>query len=437
VIAGRGAAGCAATALGLVLAALVPRLGPALTTYQPSNDAAEHLLIARSLARGDGFTMPIRVRDVSGGPAVHEAFADRAPLYPALLSVPVRLGFGAQGWPDPRLQLLGAVLAALCAPLAACLSAELCRRHGLDGWSRLWAIVGAGLVVAWCPSLVRASIHLWAEPLGLLLVLAAARLDLALDDDRRRWRLAALVGVIGGLARFARPEAWVLVLLLLARAVWRARGAPEKRLDALALVVALVLVNVAGVATTGVVAPQLFLLEVGHYEDAMGVGAAPIAPTLATVISAVVANLGDQLGYLVLPKNAWLVLPLAAVALLRPGGRSPLHAWAIAFVLATAGVWSTNDPQRFTIAPLALLAPVALIEAELWRRDLVPGRRLPCALLAGSLVLVLGYAAGRELRGRGPEPPPVVVAQEGVPALADPWSYALVTGRSATLARQR
>lgn len=424
-------------ALILFLAALAPRVGPALAEYQPSNDAAEHLLIARSLARGEGFTLQIRVRDVDGGPAVHDAFAERAPLYPALLSVPVRLGVGAEGWPDPRLQLLGVVLAALCAPLAAWLAAALCRRHGLEGWSAVWPIVGAGLVVAWCPSLVRASIHLWAEPLGLLLVLAAARLDLALDDRRERWHVAALVGVIGGLARFARPEAWVLVPLLLARAAWRARGEPERRREALALVITLALVNVVGVAATGVVAPQLFLLEVRHYEDAMGLGAAPIAPTLATMIGGFLTNLGDQLGYLLLPKNAWFVLPIAGVALLRPGGRSTLHAWAIAFVLATAGVWSTNDPQRFSIAPLALLAPVALIEAELWRRELFPGRRLPFALLAGSLVLVLGYAAGRELRGRGPPPAPTVVAQEGVPALADPWSYALVTGRSATFARER
>jgi hypothetical protein len=415
------------------MAAAAPRLGPALAAYQPSNDAAEHLLLARSLARGEGFTLPIRVRDVGGGPAVHEAFAERAPLYPALLSLPVRAGVGAEGWPDPRLQLLGVVLAALCAPLAASVAFELARRSGLEGWSAAWVGVGAGLVVAWSPGLVRASIHLWAEPLGLLLVLAAARLDLALDEEGGGWRLAALAGLIGGLARFARPEAWVVVPLLLARAAWRARGATERRGEALALVGALALVNVVGVVATGVLAPQLFLLEVRHYEDAMGLAAAPAAPTLAGVLEGVVRNLAGQLGYLLLPKNAWFVLPLAGLALLRPGGRSAVHAWAIAFVLATAGVWSTHDPHRFTIAPLALLAPVALLEAELWRRELWPGRRLPIALLGGSLVLVLGYAAGRELRGRGPERPPDVIAQEGVPALADPWSYALLTGRPAVL----
>lgn len=433
----------------LLLAALAPRVGPALRAYQPSNDAAEHLLIARSLARGDGFTLPIRVRDVDGGPAVHDAYPERAPLYPWLLSIPVRLGVGAAGWPDPRLQLLGVALAALCAPLAASLAVELARRRGLGAGGQVVVAAGAGLVVAWAPSLVRASIHLWAEPLGLLLVLGAARLDLALD--RGGTGRAALAGLVGGLARFARPEAWVVAPLLLLRAVVRVRRERARWREVVALGGALTAVNVAGVAATGVVAPQLFLLEVRRFEDAMGAGAAPAAPGPVDVLVAVAGNVAEQVEHLLLPKNAWLVLPLALLALLpgRPGAATAgddrtaaagsderwLLGWAACFMLATAGVWATRDPHRFTITPLALLAPVALVEAEAWRRRLWPGRRAVRAALAASLVLVLGHAAGRELRGRGPTPPPEVVAREGAPALGDPWSYALVTGRPAVLAR--
>ncbi|MCO5171472.1 MAG: hypothetical protein M9894_34660 [Planctomycetes bacterium] len=420
----------------LLLAAVAPRVEPALRGYHPSNDAAEHLLIARSLARGEGFTLPIRVRDVDGGPAVHDAYPERAPLYPWLLSAPVRLGIGATGWPDPRLQLLGVGLAALCAPLVASVAAALARARGFGAGGLVVAAAGAGLVVAWAPSLVRASVHLWAEPLGLLLVLGAARLDLALD--RGGPGRAALAGLVGGLARFARPEAWVVAPLLLARAVARARREPGRWSEALALGGALLAVNAAGIAATGVVAPQLFLLEVARFEDAMGAGAAPAAPTLGSVLAAVGGNLAGQLEHLLLPKNAWFVLPLALLALVRRGRGADerwLLAWAAAFVLATAGVWSTRDPHRFTIAPLALLAPVALVEAEAWRRRLWPGRRGPLAAAAASLVLVLGHAAGREARGRGPGPAPEVVAREGAPALDDPWSYALVTGRPAVLAR--
>lgn len=448
--------------LALVVAAAAPRLAPALAGYQPSNDAAEHLLIARSLARGDGFTLPIRVRDVDGGPAVHDAYGERAPLFPWLLSLPVRAGVGAEGWPDPRLQLVGVALAALCAPLAASVAWTLARRRGLGAWSAAWAAVGAGLVVAWAPSLVRASVHLWAEPLGLLLVLLAVRLELAvaapaglvrdvgaqpaapagLARERRGdgVALAFALGVVGALARFARPEAWVVVVLIVAAAVGRARRGEQRWREVAALVAGAALVNAAGVAITGVVAPQLFLLEVRRFEEAMGAGATPPRPGVGEVLRAVASNLAGQLWFLLQPKNAWFALPLAALALVRGAKRATaerwLVAWALAFVAATAGVWSTSDPYRFTIAPLALLAPVALVEALAWARRLWPGRRWPLAVVMATLVLVMGHAAGREMRGRGPAPPPRVTAQEGVVVTDDPWSHALITGGPAVLAAQ-
>lgn len=253
------------------------------------------------------------------------------------------------------------------------------------------------------------------------------------------------LGVVGGLARFARPEAWVLVPLLIVGAVWRARREPGRWGELAGVVAGLALVNVIGAAVTGVIAPQLFLLGVRRYEDAMGLGAAPVRPELVEVVSAVLSNVAGQVWFLIQPKNAWVVLPVAVIAVARrmrsgvrgkqeaqegaPAGEAWLVAWAAAFVLATAGVWSTSDPYRFTIGPLALLAPVAVVEAVGWSR-----RPWQLAVVLGSLVLVMGHAAGREMRGRGPAPAPVVVAQEGVVATPDPWSYALITGRPAVLA---
>jgi hypothetical protein len=439
--------------LGLFVLALAPRVGPALRGYQWSPDGSEYLLLARSLARGDGYVLPVQVRF---GPAVasaaadgvtHSAYGERAPLWPWLLSLPVRAGLGRAGWPDPRLQLLGALLACLAAPLAASIAVALARRQGLGPQSTLLAALCAGLVVAWAPSLVRASIHLWAEPLGVVLALAATRMWLALDPGpgtsqaQSSLGLAAALGVAVGLARFARPEAWVLVpafLVLLAVGAARAPrdAASSARGAAWAAILALVVVNVAGWQITGVLAPQLDLFAVGDYRELMRQGEAgrTTAPGAGEVVAGVARNLASQVGHLLLPKNAFFVLPLALIGARRAAAR-PLVVLAAALGLAAAMVWSTDDPHRFTIAPLCLLAPVAAVEAELLRRRLCPRSPWPLAIYLALLVGLMGHAAGRELRGRPLPPAPTIGAQPGTPSLADPWSYALITGRPARLER--
>lgn len=412
-------------ALAVALLALGPRAGLALQGYWPSNDAAEHLLLARALARGDGFVLPIRVRDVDGGPAVHPAFEERAPLYPLLLAAPVAAGLGWTGWPDPRLQLVNVGLAALAAALAALVAHALARARGLGPWPALLAALAAGLVVAWGPSLLRASLHLWAEPLGLVLVLGAL-----LCEVRGVTSGAAL---LGALARFARPEAWVLTPILVVLALRRSR-----REGAIAAAIALV-VNVVGVACTGVLAPQLALLRVARFEDALGAGARAAAPTAGDVLGGILGNLGAQLSALLEPRTGWLVLPAALLAL-RPGprpGAAACASFSVGLLLATALVWSTRDPHRFGILPLCCLAPLAAVEVEALvgalrrtpdrRRLATPAR----AVWLVGLVLVFGAAARRERRLPAQ---PRVEPRAGTPALKDPWSYALVTGRPALLA---
>lgn len=461
-------AALALLALAVALFALGPRAALALRGYWPSNDAAEHLLLARSLARGDGFVLPIRVRDVDGGPAIHPAFEERAPLYPLLLAAPVAAGVGAAGWPDPRLQLVNVALAALAAALASLVAHALARARGLTPWPALLAALAAGLVVAWGPSLLRASLHLWAEPLGLVLVLGALLAEVRASGrgevetpgertpspaDGTRPRAGApgttageggvgarapmsplLAILLASLARFARPEAWVLTPLLVLLALRRSR-----REGAIAAVAALA-VNVVGIACTGVLAPQLALLRVARFEDALGAGARAAAPTAGDVLSGIAGNLAAQLSALLEPRTGWLVLPAALLALRRgrPGGpaAAACAAFGAGLLLATALVWSTRDPHRFGILPLSCLAPLAAVEVEALvaalRRS--PDRRrlatpVRAVWLVG-LVLVFGAAARRERqvpRPRRVEPLP------GTPVLRDPWSYALVTGRPALL----
>lgn len=470
-------------ALAVALLALGPRAALALRGYWPSNDAAEHLLLARALARGDGFQLPIRVRDVDGGPAVHPAFEERAPLFPLLLAAPVAAGVGWTGWPDPRLQLVNVGLAALAAALAALVAHALARARGLAPWPALLAALAAGLVVAWGPSLLRASLHLWAEPLGLVLVLGALLAQLktslprggspgstrgltwaapsptdgtrprsgpprttvgeggvgAVAPPRSPEALAVaphLAILLAALARFARPEAWVLTPIVVLLALRRSR-----RDGALAAAIALA-VNAVGVAWTGVLAPQLALLRVARFEDALGAGARAAAPTAGDVLSGVAGNLAAQLSALLEPRTGWLVLPaalLAAWPARRAARGAPAAAacgaFGVGLLLATTLVWSTRDPHRFGILPLGCLAPLAAVEVEalagaLRARSGPRARAAVRAVWLVGLVLVLGAAARRERR-LPPRPP--VEPRSGTPTLRDPWSYALATGRPALL----
>lgn len=412
--------------LTVAVLAIIPRVPPTLRGYHPSPDAAEHLLIARSLASGKGFQLPIRVRFNRPAPVVHDAHSERAPLYPLLLSWFV-LRPVEPGWPDPHLQLLNTALCVLAAALACSLTACLGRQRGLRGRPLALATLAGGLAVAWFPFLVRASVHLWAEPLGLVLVLTCARLLVA-DPVRLGWGRITLLGLACGLARFARPEAWILVPLVLG---WEL--AAGRRREVLALGGLALGVNALGVALTGVLAPQLDLLRVAHYEDLMHPsGGAGLSA--ATVAGGALSNLLHQLEAMLLPKNAFLVLPLALLGAGARAGR-PLLLLGGGLVLATAAVWSTDDPSRFTIAPLCLLAPVAAVELVLRIGRWVParGRRLALAIALGLWVAVLGHRAGNEWRREAPPPARQTVPLPGEPVLGDPWSYALLTGRPAIL----
>lgn len=416
--------------LVVALLATAPRVGPATRAFHCSPDAAEYLLLARSLADGRGFVLPIRVRfGDTDEPIVHEAFAERAPLYPLLLSVPVSLTT-RPGWPDPAIQFVGVCLAALAAVLATLLGWDLARRQGFSGRAASWAALLGGLAVAWYPDLVRASVHLWAEPLAIVILLSAVRHYLALDghsDPPRAWPRAIALGLLCGLARYARPEAWVLVPVFLALLLCK-----DRRTEAAAFTAVVVAINLIGTAATGVLAPQLSLLTVADYADLMTPATAS-APTFAEAAEGVANNLFGQLAHMATPRYAFLVLPLALLAARRASAR-PLLLLAAGLVLATSVVWSTHDPSRFTLAPLCLLAPVAAVEFMALRRRFAPGNAWIMALAVGLWAGVLGQRSVQEARRSSPPPPPQnLEATENPPTLEDPWTYALITGQPAVL----
>ncbi|MBL4847764.1 MAG: hypothetical protein JKY65_19795 [Planctomycetes bacterium] len=416
-------------ALAVAVLAVLPRLEPALRGFNQSPDAAEYLLIARSLRGGEGFQLPIRVR-YSGvapdAPARHEAYGERAPLYPWALSLFVS---PERGWPTATLQLTGVALAALAAVLAFGLTWVLAFRRGLPPVSASLAALVGGLSVAWQPFLVRASIHLWAEPLGLCLVLGALALALW---ERGGWPRLLLLAIPLVLARHARPEAWVLAPLVL---IWLGHHEGFKAAAKVALGVAVLEGGIF--ALTGTLAPQLELFAVGDYRQLMGPDVSQ-GPSVVQVLGGVGRNAIHQIEAVLLPKNAAAIVPLALFALRRQATRLP-QALAGGLALATILVWSTDDPSRFTIAPLCLLALPAAPELVSLVREWAPAqrRRVALAVVLGAWLGVLGHAGGRSMRGRSQGEPSLPFAQEGTPTLADPWTYALATGQPARLAAPR
>lgn len=427
--AARGRRARLAVLAAVALLALLPRLGPALRGWHRSHDGEEYLLLARSLARGEGFLLPVKVRWHVPGPALHPAWDERAPLWPALLVPWVRaLGQEGPGWPDPRLQLPGVLLCALAAAQAALLAAALARAQGLGPRAELAAALSAGSILAWAPALVEASLSTWAEPLGVCLALLVAQLVLRFVQAPAAGT-ALTLGLVAGCARFARPEQAALVpaLLLLAGL------SPRLRPGLGPLCLGLLLPNLAGVLVSGVVGPQTFLLAVVDYTRVMRPDPDLSAPGAGDVLRGVAGNAWGLTKQLWNPRYAWLCAPLALLALPRAAAR-PVLLLAGALLLVPTLVWSTSHPARFSLAPLALLAPVAACEAERRRRQLLGWRTWPRALLLLAPALLLGHHAGAWLR-KPVEPAPAPAPGAGAePAQTDPWAHALLTGEPARLA---
>ncbi len=390
-------AAVALAALSVHVAALAP---------VPTPDSAEYELLARSLARGEGFTLPVRVRHDATGPVKHGAFGERAPLFPLLLAPLVPLLDDGRPSVAPGLVLVNVVLATLDALLVASIAWGLSKRPRVA--------LAAGVLAAWSPPLVQVSCRLLAEPLGLFLVLAAVRLE----------ALAPLQGVLLALARLARPEALAASVLLLLR--------KDRRLVA---ALAFALVTLAALAL-GARMPQGFLLHVSNFNDVMFSWRPHLEPpTPLHVARLVLANAAD-LGYYAL-RYAHAVPLLGLLALVR---RDRIAVLAFTLALAAACVWSTRDHVRFLVLPLALLAIPAALEA---RRLL--GAQLFAVFLALSLFpLAWRHASETHHAFDAPNPGPWSVPEPLARTLrmlgpgeafaaVSPWSLTLAADRAGLL----
>jgi 4-amino-4-deoxy-L-arabinose transferase-like glycosyltransferase len=176
----------------IAVAARVVFVALFLRDYTPKSDAANYFELAQALSRGRGFVATIPFEYV-------HATAERPPLYPAVVSVFLRI-FGDHVGVGQGVNI---VVGALAAVLGALLAARLAGPR---------AGVVAGLVVALYPPLIANDVTLLVESFAVLLTFAAV---LLLLDGRM-----LLAGVAIGLLVLDRASAQWLVVLL---AIWLIR----------------------------------------------------------------------------------------------------------------------------------------------------------------------------------------------------------------------
>jgi hypothetical protein len=339
-----------AAAAGIVAAAVAVALMPHALVGVFYDDGI-YAALARSLAEGHGY----RLLYLPGAPAaVHYP-----PLYPAFLALLWR------AWPafPANVVLFRAANALLLGLFAGGFAAYL-------AWRRALPPAGAALLVAigaTAVPLLTVVTVLFAEPLFLVLALAAWWLaDAAADRaGRRALALAALAGVIAGLAGLTRSIGVAIaagVVLSLGR-VWRreALAAVAGALLLLAPWSAWTAAHRSGVET-------VLAASYGTYGDLVRqAGWRWLSPE---VLWGVLRPLGYLAFSVVRPAwHPWFGLP--ALAVLAAGGvaltrRAPALGWSMVVYLAVVLLWP-YAPDRFLWAAVPMLvAALAIGGLAVW-----------------------------------------------------------------------
>ena len=197
----------------VVLVALAARVALSAWTGggSPVEDERGYLLIAESLANGDGFALPVPAELIAAAgldaPDVPARTAFRGPLLPLLAAPLVALGAGVSA-----LRWLNVLLGAFAAGALTVAAGRALA--GVRGASRI-ALV-AGLVYALWPPFAYLSVRALSEPLSQLLLLGALA-TLCGQANRRAFLIAAL---LAGLAVLARPSALLPALAMGGLAAW-------------------------------------------------------------------------------------------------------------------------------------------------------------------------------------------------------------------------
>ena len=206
----------------LALLGLAARLAYVLLVQrgtEVTGDGFQYSLYAQLVAGGFGYVQPFpRILEGASIPS-----ADKPPLYPLLLAIPAKLGFGSADAFRVASCLMGSALVVATGLLGRRVAGE---RAGLV----------AAAIAALYPSLVVLDGAVRAESLYAPLIAFSLLLAYRLRDRPSPWRAAAWGGLIG-LAALTRSEALAL-LGLLVPLLWPLRASPRR---AVALAVTAVL----------------------------------------------------------------------------------------------------------------------------------------------------------------------------------------------------
>lgn len=337
----------------LTAAAFALKVGPATERFRLCPDAVAYLDIAKNLASGDGFVSTLKLNFLDGSGVTHCALFDWPPLYPLFAGVLVILGAGETG-----LQVVNAVMASVTAGLVFLIGERMFgRRAGLL----------AGAFAAIAPNLFRSGITALADPLGLVLALAAVLLALGAEGHPPRW---AVVGALIGAAHLAKyPHA-----IFLGAAMWALLSTGRRSCAA-----ACALGFVSAAAPAGAwrwvlygspfACAQAYHYAVESYSMILWDSTVPAFPTVfAAPIGDIALSVGAHAIDLLMGLRGLFALSIGLVAAI-VWRRHPGWSWQHRFVLAAAVgsfavhafTWSIPplSGSRFLLPAFCLLLPFA------------------------------------------------------------------------------
>ena len=353
-------------ALWLALLAFALYLVPATSALQLSPDAVEHLDISRHLAAGEGYTLAIKAYHTGDRRVVHNGLDERAPLFPLLGAILLKVGLGMYA-----LQVANAALAAGCAALVCALGSAL---FGLRTGA------AAGLLATASPIVLLRMVPPMTEALSIFLLLLAAWL-VARDFDCPRSASFGVAGAALGLGYLARSTTALLAAALLVAILVAGRNRAVLLRPMLALLAGLFVFVAPMVVYSLVVrgspsySGQSYLYSVFDNDDVMRNANLKPLPSPAEFISAnrdfvirAIRRHSEDYARKLFLDRRWLLplvpaWPLALLALLR--GRYPRAVWPVLALAACnfaiyALTWSTTFSERYILLSLLLLLPFAV-----------------------------------------------------------------------------
>lgn len=380
----------------LAVAAVILATAWALRTAPyPNSDRYDYLARAWHLSEGHEpaplVVYPLRLAfpEADSLPARN---LTRPPLWPAVLSVPMRAGFT-----DPA--------AVLCAALALAGIVLLLWRATPDGFGGFAALAAVSAFAVW-----RALLGGGPElALGLLLLVVWTW-----AGSPQRWTRIAVLGILLGLMPWLHPIGWLYAAIGLGSRVWREPAGTLIPAGLLALVIALPWYAQAGSLTGELLAPLQTHAELdkavhdggglGPYRGLEGIpGRQVIADDPLLFLRHLGHNLKEQLLHL----DGWMGWPLVLVGLLgvrrdRWLAARDLALIGVAFLVVSAVAF---DPRLLTpLVPVAALWVGAGAAAVMARPRLQAGAALLPLLAVVPWLLPLGASArpGTELSNFDP-----------------------------------